>query len=238
MKNKVIHMAALLCAALIFAFPFTAYAEDVDENSSEQNSTTAEPFSVSGTGTLVDRATDADGKEFYTIETESGNIFYLIVDTSGSSSNVYFLNAVTEAELLSLVEKSGQTIEPAPITPSPEPDIPQAPLDSTDQETDTQPSEQEPSEPPAKSNGRIWGVLIVLVIAAGVALYLFKFKKPKTPVIDESDSEDDEEYFYAKDENQEEIEMEKYLRAQETSKEDAAYTNSPFDTETQDSQNR
>ena len=238
MKNKVIHMAALSCAALIFALPFTAYAEDVDENSSEQNSTTAEPFSVSGTGTLVDRATDADGKEFYTIETESGNVFYLIVDASGNSDNVYFLNAVTEAELLSLVEKSGQTVEPAPIAPSPEPDIPQAPLDTTDQETDTQPSEQEPSEPPAKNNGGLWGILIVLVVAAGAALYFFKFKKPKTSVTDETDSEDDEEYFYAKDENREEIEMEKYLRAQETSKEDSAYTHSPFDTETQDSQNR
>ena len=37
--------------------------------------TTAKPFTPDGTGTVVDNATDEDGKEFFTITTPSENVF-------------------------------------------------------------------------------------------------------------------------------------------------------------------
>ena len=50
-------------------------------------------FTPEGTGTVLDTATSADGdKQFYTITTEDGNVFYLIIDGKRDGNNVYFLN--------------------------------------------------------------------------------------------------------------------------------------------------
>ena len=55
---------------------------------------------------MLDTATGEDGdKQFYTITTEAGNVFYLIIDGKRDSNNVYFLNGVTEADLMALAEK-------------------------------------------------------------------------------------------------------------------------------------
>ena len=51
-----------------------------------------------GTGTVIENATEEDGKEFYTIMTPDENVFYLIIDRQRNTENVYFLNAVTEAD--------------------------------------------------------------------------------------------------------------------------------------------
>ena len=48
------------------------------------------PFTPPGTGTVVDNASDNDGKEFYTIKTEDGSVFYLIIDRQRNVENVYF----------------------------------------------------------------------------------------------------------------------------------------------------
>lgn len=66
---------------------------------------TQNPFTPDGTGTVVDNATDQDGKEFYTITTPDENVFFLVIDNQKSADNVYFLNAVTEDDLLPLAEK-------------------------------------------------------------------------------------------------------------------------------------
>lgn len=60
----------------------------------------------------VDNATDADGKEFFTITTPAENVFYLVIDRQRETENVYFLNAVTEADLLALAEISEEPITP------------------------------------------------------------------------------------------------------------------------------
>ena len=55
-----------------------------------------------GQGTVVDDVTSSDDKEFYTITTPAENVFYLVIDKQRDGENVYFLNAVTEADLLAL----------------------------------------------------------------------------------------------------------------------------------------
>lgn len=79
-------------------------------NSQESASSIPEgAFTPDGTGTVLDEATGEDGdKQFYTITTEGGNVFYLIVDGKRDSQNVYFLNAVTESDLMALAEKDSE----------------------------------------------------------------------------------------------------------------------------------
>ena len=110
MKNKLFRRAAVLTAALfsLTCMSVTAYAQS-DEPAEETTppaatETVAKPFTPDGTGTVVDNATDEDGKEFFTITTPSENVFYLVIDRQRTEENVYFLNAVTEKDLLALAE--------------------------------------------------------------------------------------------------------------------------------------
>ncbi|MBR3998164.1 MAG: DUF4366 domain-containing protein, partial [Clostridia bacterium] len=53
-------------------------------------------------------------KQFITVQSKNGNYFYIIIDRSGDTENVYFLNLVDEADQLALME-DGET-EKAPAT--------------------------------------------------------------------------------------------------------------------------
>lgn len=84
-----------------------------------------QPFTSDGTGTVVDNATDEDGKEFFTITTADEAVFYLVIDRQRSTENVYFLNAVTVSDLMALAEQDQEPEAPPPVTepdPEPEPD--------------------------------------------------------------------------------------------------------------------
>lgn len=64
-------------------------------------------FTPDGTGSILDYDVNYDeDKQFYTITTAAGNIFYLIIDGKREDNNVYFLNAVTEQDLMALAEKA------------------------------------------------------------------------------------------------------------------------------------
>ena len=76
--------------------PSTSQAET--EASSESSATEDETesavpegaFTPEGTGTVLDSATEQeDDKQFYTITTADGNVFYLIIDGKRDSENVY-----------------------------------------------------------------------------------------------------------------------------------------------------
>lgn len=109
MKTKS-RMAAALAAVFlclpVFTLPaYAQSAEPTEEPPAQEETTTAKPFTPEGTGTVVDNATDEDGKEFYTIQTPDEHIFFLVIDKQRTSENVYFLDAVTEKDLLSLAQK-------------------------------------------------------------------------------------------------------------------------------------
>lgn len=187
MKNNLIRRAALILSALLSltSMSLTAYAqssepaeETVPETGEE---TTAKPFTPEGTGTVVDNATDEDGKEFFTITTPSENVFYLVIDRQRTENNVYFLNAVTEKDLLALAE------------PEPEPEVTEPAIET---EPETEPStEPEPEPGPEKTSGPPMGNILmiaaVLLLGGGVGYY-FKIYRPKHEVPDM----DDEEYDY------------------------------------------
>lgn len=148
----------------------------------DETGASGRPFTPDGTGTVVDNATDGDGKEFFTVETPDGNVFYLIVDRQRTSENVYLLNAVTEDDLASLAKPgdgltTGAATAPPSITPTPEP-----------------PEPSEPETPAPESSGGGNGTIIIIVIAVlavGGAGYYFKIVRPKQ---NGGDAYDDEEY--------------------------------------------
>lgn len=200
MKKRIITMA--LAALLVLSMSVTAYADydaeaaleaEAVENETEETPVTGgiedaeviaeaeeNPFTPAGTGTVVDYATDEDGKEFYTITTPSENIFYLIIDRQRSDGNVYFLNAVTEADLMALAEIS-ETAEPEPVAETP------APVQTEEAEAEAEP------EPEAEKSGGMGSILLVVLIllVGGGAGWYFKIYKPKKQ---RADTEDDFEY--------------------------------------------
>lgn len=126
------------------------------------------PLTPDGQGTMVDNATDEDGKEFFTITTADEAVFYLVVDRQKTGNNVYFLNAVTVDDLMSLAEpgKEKSTSITAP-EPSPEP-VPTSTPEPTPKEETTE-------------NGNAGMILLVVTVAAvgGMAGWYFKIYRPK-----------------------------------------------------------
>lgn len=155
-----------------------------------------------GQGTVVDNTDEEAGKEFFTITTANDNVFYLIVDKQRDSENVYFLNAVTEEDLLALAEPSEDGGESA--VPDPEPvctcavkceagavdtDCPVCVLSLEDCAGEApEPTEETPAEPEPESSGAGLYVVIALVaLAAGGAGWYFKIYKPKHELDDAED---------------------------------------------------
>ena len=152
-------------------------------------------FTPDGTGTVMDNATETDGKEFFTITSESGNVYYLVIDRQRGTENVFFLNAVTEEDLLGLAQSTDGAVPTAPgtVNPDPQPTAPATP--------DPQPT----PEQPAPSGGNTGAIIFVLlaVVAVGGAAYYFKIVKPRkqAAVQDEDEYEDEPDEAEAYEEN-------------------------------------
>ena len=172
-------LASLLCTVLMVGvLTVPAYAGGGDESEdgvgeyipweglepAEPLPTEPNPFTPDGTGTVVDNATDQDGKEFFTITTAEEAVFYLVIDRQRETENVYFLNAVTVADLMALAESSGELAAPEP-PPEPEPEPTTTP---------------EPEPVPEKKGGA--GPLLLalaVVVIGGGAVWYFKIYRPK-----------------------------------------------------------
>jgi len=124
------------------------------------------PFTPPGTGEVLDNATSDDGKEFFTITTPDENVFYLIIDRQRGTQNVYFLNAVTEADLLSLAtipeRPEPPVAEPPPVVVVPEPT-----------------PEPLPEPEPESSGNGMMAIVVIIVLGAGGAGWYFKVYRPK-----------------------------------------------------------
>lgn len=161
-------MAASLLCCLIFTVP--AYAQSSEPQpetapapaETEAEPETQNPFTPDGTGTVVDNATDEDGKEFYTITTADESVFYLVIDKQKTSENVYFLNTVTVDDLLPLAEQGKEP--PKEVTPEPEP-------------KPTEPVEEIPDPEPEKKDSPLLSLLLIgaVVLAGGGIGYYFRF---------------------------------------------------------------
>lgn len=165
-------------------------------------------FTPDGTGTVLDTATgEGDDKQFYTITTEAGNVFYLIIDGKRDDNNVYFLNGVTEADLMALAEKNEGTMSVIPAE-----DVctctekceagevnTACPVCKNDlkgcagKEKPAETEEPAQTEPPKKDNGSAGTIIFIIValLAVGGVGYYVKIIRPKQQAEDEEDFEDD-----------------------------------------------
>lgn len=169
--------------------------------------TEPKPLTPDGQATVTDNVTGEDGKEFYTFTTPNDNVFYLVIDKQRDSENVYFLNAVTEDDLMALAaQEDGKNSESA---------MPEVPVcDCKDKceagvvntacpvckdnlkmctgKAAENPGTKEPEpEKPEKESGGGTMIFVLLAIAAvGGAGYYFKIYKPKHDLDDAEDLDD------------------------------------------------
>ncbi len=165
------------------------------------------PLTPDGTGSILDEATGDDDKQFYTITTAAGNVFYLIVDGQRDSENVYFLNGVTEEDLMALAEESNGAVSVVPAETCSCVDKCEAGnvytgcticmkdlrgcLGKEKPTEETQPPTEPVEEPESSGNGgMVLLALVSMALVAGIGYYV-KIELPKQRAQDEDDFEDD-----------------------------------------------
>ena len=177
-------------------------------------------LSPDGNLSLIDDIGSAakNGKQFITVETKNGNVFYLIIDRDDEGKEtVHFLNQVDEADLLTLME-DGETVTPAAVcscttkckagavnTNCP---VCKTNLTECSGPEPQEPQPEEPEAPEEEPKGGAGGLIVFLLVAlagGGAALYYFKFKKPKAET---TGSDDLGEYDFGEDEDLEDEEPE------------------------------
>ena len=168
MKKKIRNLVAMLAmvAAILSSGTMTAYAY-VDET--EQ--TAPEPV-----------ITDDDTKQFLTVQTKNGNTFFMVIDRSRNSENVYMLSLVDERDLAEFIEEE----EPEPAEEKPAVIV---------EEPRSEPVQEEIQPEPEKGGMGLGAVLTIILLGAGCVggYYYFKIWKPKR---EEEDAESEDLEFY------------------------------------------
>ena len=194
MKNK-IRLIAIASALMIGTLPMTAFAQvpdNVDTSVIDEEEEDHTPLTPDGNMTLVDDIGSSDGhsKQFMTVTTKNGNIFYIIVDRDDKGTNtVHFLNQVDERDLMDLIsDEDKEEIEEAT----------NAKVETPVQETTdnaTADVVEETTKKKTSSPNPILGICIVLGLA-GVAFFYWysnrdSFKRKKNGADPDSDYADD-----------------------------------------------
>ncbi len=208
-------------------------ADESDENPAKQLPVSAEAAKPgNATGTVTEHTkTDGDGntvsqtpeeqkkeqsgqgKEFYTIQTASEKVFYLIIDRDGEEEMVYFLTEITENDLLNATSDNSETLpkNSAALESAIPTEEGALPNNNGEQPEDTEPAEEnagdtedtestEEPEPEEKAEPNplvsyiLMGALAVAFI--GGAYYFKVVRKKKEDFIEDEDEdgEDEEEY--------------------------------------------
>ena len=226
-------LTVMLCVA---ALSFTVFADGRDYYAYEPPMETTEPteppeppepevtpeppFTPEGNLSLIDDI-PYQSKQFITVQSKSGNYFYIIIDRAADEENVYFLNMVDEADLLALIEEPESKPEPAPAvcickekctvghvdTSCPVCATNMSECTGKEKKPEATPVPEVPEPEPAKKTGGVSPaalILLLLALGGGAAFYILKVKskaKPRTKGdtdLNDYDygSEDDEEYEF------------------------------------------
>ncbi len=193
-----------------------------------------EPLTPDGNMTLIDDILQEGGyfvsdeqkvanKQFITLQSKNGNYFYLVIDRSGDTENVYFLNLVDESDLLALMEEAdGGTTVACSCTDKcvvgaiktdcevcrsnmSECTGKEKVVDTTPEPTAEPDKEPDTDEDKDSGNTAMIALVVLLIAGGGGALYWFKFRKNKPDTKGTSNLDD---YDYGEDEDDEDYEYE------------------------------
>ena len=163
---------------------------------------------ATGTGTVSSKiktnGSDSAEKVFYTVSTDTGEVFYLVIDQASSSDNVYLLNNVTLNDLESLA--SDNTSSGTKKEDEAEDNLLSA-LKEQNGTNDITEESTESGEKKKGSNNTII-ILVVMVIGGGIYYYLKVYKNKKDEMMDTMDAMDMDEFEAENEEDDEEIEFE------------------------------
>ncbi len=172
------------------------------------------PYLADGNGHTLDVLySAATNKQFITMQTKSGNTFYLVIDydkpidEAAEMYETYFLNLVDERDLMSLMsEEEMPTATPQIVYVTPEPTVQPVPTP-----VPTPVTTEDPNAKPEKN--QMTGIIALVVIVAaigGIAFYFLKNKGKGTKQksasgfdFDDDDDEDEDEEE-SKEESEEE----------------------------------
>ena len=226
--------------------PSSATAQVTDHTKTDSNGNTVSQTGTNSTSTKqsqstgeTDKSTDQSsdeqtsdkGKEFYTIQTASEKVFYLVIDRDGEDEKVYFLTEISENDLLNTTTDNSETLpknSAALESAIPTKDSAlsnnngenagnkkqgtESVEDSTEESTE---DTSKPKEDTAKTDNFGFTYIIMGVAAVAVigVVYVVKSKKKKENFIDEDEEEDelDEDYDYDDEEENEQSSDEAFL---------------------------
>ena len=191
--NRIINLIIVIIVTMVFLTPLMAYADDEID---ELVSAAPTPFSPDGQATVVDLIYEGDSKVFYTFKTPAGNVFHLVIDHQRNTDNVYFLNAVTEEDLLAL---TGDHNKKENASESAIPSQPPVAVEPVSEEKNEKPDSIVKDNKVKKSqNNKGMVVFVVIsVLTVGAMGYYLKIIRPRqqknTDDEDETYEDDDEE---------------------------------------------
>ena len=174
----------------------TEKKEDTGRVSGESNNSA---FSTPGNAQLVDDKENDDTKQFLTIQTKKGNTFYMVIDRSSNTENVYMMSLVDEndlAEFLDETEKDKETEESTVVIPQTTPE--------------TTPAAEEETEVKKEENSgmNVKGLAAIAVVAilglAGIAVYKKKGRSKEEDYVSEQLEFSDGPYVNEEDDEKEE----------------------------------
>ena len=182
-------LSALLCVVM-FTLPAFAVAE-------------TQPLTPDGNLEIVDDIVRED-KQFITVQSRSGAEFYIVIDRSRDSDNVYFLNQVDDVDLFSLLEEDSAAsclCKEKCVVGAVNSDCLVCRMDMKSckgkvSEVKSEPISDSESVKTEKKPDILPVILIVGVIGGGAVIGFLKLRKnkPKSPPVSDFDDTDDEDF--------------------------------------------
>ena len=169
--------------------------ETESEEADEETEESAGAFSESGNLSLLDDVETDEAKEleYMTVQTKSGAVFYLVIDRSADTENVYFLNQVDELDLMAIMDDAQKQEYESSLKEEPQ-KVPETQIE--DEPTADEPVDEEPQADLQTNNLALFGVIgvIAALVMGGYAFIKKKAKKDGADLDEDLEFYDDEEY--------------------------------------------